>query len=153
MRHENGVVNLTHAHSVDDLPLQVMTRVDSDPRRTSAEVTVQSEVSDNKQLPPSPVGRAEVKGGRNSRASDFCCFSSCQESHTEDTHVSCEGEGEEEGRQHHTEQERQLGILYSVTDVPPVHLCFLFGLQVSGIFTRTKLFTNQQHIHGIVGLH
>ncbi|XP_025084497.1 solute carrier family 23 member 1-like [Pomacea canaliculata] len=129
MRRENGVVNLTHSHSVDDLPLQVMTRVDSDPRRTSAEVTVQSEVSDSKQPSPSPVVRAEVKGGRNSRASDFCCFSSCQESPTEDTHVSCEEEGEEEGRQHHTEQERQLGILYSVTDVPPVRLCFLFGLQ------------------------
>lgn len=150
MRRENGVVNLTHAHSVDDLPLQVI-RVNSGPRRTSAEVTVQCEFSDSKQVPPSPVARVEVKGGRNSRASDLCCFSSCQESPTEDTHVSCEEE--EEGRQHHSEQEKQLGILYSVTDVPPVHLCFLFGLQVSGIFTRTKLFTNQQHIHGIVGLH
>ncbi|XP_076437316.1 solute carrier family 23 member 1-like [Babylonia areolata] len=35
-------------------------------------------------------------------------------------------EGNKKG---HSKAERQLGIEYAVTDVPPVHLCFLFGLQ------------------------
>ena len=41
-----------------------------------------------------------------------------------------EEEDGEDYREGHSQLERQLGIEYSVTDVPPVHMCVLFGLQV-----------------------
>ncbi|XP_076472992.1 solute carrier family 23 member 1-like [Babylonia areolata] len=39
------------------------------------------------------------------------------------------GDAQGSQKKGHTALERQLGIEYSVTDVPPVHMCFLFGLQ------------------------
>ncbi|KAL8608089.1 hypothetical protein ACOMHN_023905 [Nucella lapillus] len=120
-----GIANPAHIPS-DDIELTKLTRRPSTQRDHSEETNNRREIPDG--APQSPTKGSDVFG--------VCCSASghvpvaAKEEEGNDDVIICDVNDDVEGnKKGHTLMERQLGIEYSVVDVPPIHMCFLFGLQ------------------------
>ena len=120
------------AHSSDDIQLKSITPIDSSPR-------VQSNESQTSPEKPQKITNGKSRGNGASEVFALCCSSSghVPPATKDDGNVEAtacdvrENDDDKEGhKQGHSALERQLGIEYSVTDLPPIHMCILFGLQV-----------------------
>ena len=135
MSSNSGLSNPAH-NPADDIQLQNFTPTDP------------SRELHNNDAPTSAQQRQKISNGQTpenegSEVFGLCCSSSgrvpvSRKAEVSDDATTCdvreeeeEEDDEDERKKGHSALEKELRIEYSVTDVPPVHMCLLFGLQVN----------------------